>query len=159
MVQLKIKQVTGQDTFPVQVDLEGTVADLKAAVAAAAECETGALRLIYRGQILKDDKSLASYGGCWCWCSCCWTGGCSSWLAGAQCRRPPLRRTASPQKDEPLSMIHQHPTQHPTQHCTAELAEDHVVHMVRSKQQGGARCAALRCGLGGRGCMGRAACA
>lgn len=60
---LKIKQVTGQDTFPVEAQAEDTVAALKQAVAAKVDAEPAAIRLIYRGQILKDASTLESYGG------------------------------------------------------------------------------------------------
>ena len=63
-LSLKIKQVTGQETFPVQVEPSDTVAALKDAVAAHLGCEASGLRLIYRGSILKDASTLESYGGC-----------------------------------------------------------------------------------------------
>lgn len=65
MVTLKIKQVTGQDTFPVEVELQDTVLELKERVAQHLEAEPSALKLIYRGQILKDGSTLDSYGGKW----------------------------------------------------------------------------------------------
>ena len=63
---LKLKQVTGGgEPLPVEVEsLEGTVAELKELAAAAlgdASLAPG-LRLIYKGQILKDPSTLASYG-------------------------------------------------------------------------------------------------
>lgn len=62
-LMLKIKQVTGQDTFPVEAEADETVATLKEAVAAKVDAEPAAIRLIYRGQILKDTSTLESYGG------------------------------------------------------------------------------------------------
>lgn len=163
MVTLKIKQVTGQDTFPVETDLEGTVADLKAAVAAAVDGGTdpAALRLIYRGQILKDDKTLASYGGWvggWVLVRGCWAGA-GRWDGALRGRGrlprlqvPPSDLRALPSALECMTSMVVDPRCSTC--CQAGLAEDHVVHMVKSKQQqGGARCAAC---AGGRGLLGAA---
>jgi hypothetical protein len=60
---LKIKPTFGSDTFPVQTEPEATIADLKLAVAEkVADTEASGLRLIYRGQILKDGQTVESYG-------------------------------------------------------------------------------------------------
>ena len=60
---LKIKPTLGGDTFPVQTEPEATIADLKLAVAEkVADTEASGLRLIYRGQILKDGQTVESYG-------------------------------------------------------------------------------------------------
>lgn len=63
-MKLKIKQVTGDSTFVVESEQESTVLELKQAVAdkLADGIAPDSLRLIYRGQILKDPQSLASYG-------------------------------------------------------------------------------------------------
>lgn len=64
---LKIKQVTGDSTFTVESEPESTVLELKQAVAdkLGDALTPESVRLIYRGQILKDPQSLASYGK-WC---------------------------------------------------------------------------------------------
>ena len=60
---LKIKPTLGGDTFPVQTEPEATIAELKVAVAEkVADTEASGLRLIYRGQILKDGQTVESYG-------------------------------------------------------------------------------------------------
>ncbi|KAL4423598.1 hypothetical protein ABPG77_004638 [Micractinium sp. CCAP 211/92] len=63
-MQLKIKQVTGDSTFSVESEPESTVLELKQAVAdkLGDGLNPESVRLIYRGQILKDPQSLASYG-------------------------------------------------------------------------------------------------
>lgn len=65
-MQLKIKQVTGAETFPVTVEPSATIAELKQTVADILGGDTTpeTLRLIYRGQILKDPLTVESYGKC-----------------------------------------------------------------------------------------------
>ncbi|OAY65448.1 Ubiquitin domain-containing protein DSK2b [Ananas comosus] len=48
--------------FSVQVDLEATVGAFKAVVAGSCDVPAEQQRLIYKGRILKDDQTLASYG-------------------------------------------------------------------------------------------------
>lgn len=48
--------------FSVQVDLEATVGAFKGVVAGSCDVPAEQQRLIYKGRILKDDQTLASYG-------------------------------------------------------------------------------------------------
>lgn len=66
-MQLKIKQVTGDSTFSVVGEEGSTVLELKQAVAdkLGDGITPESIRLIYRGQILKDPQPLSSYGE-WC---------------------------------------------------------------------------------------------
>ena len=59
---LKIKPTLGGDTFPVEIEPEATILDLKQAVAEKSEAEPGAIRLIYKGRILQDAQTVGSYG-------------------------------------------------------------------------------------------------
>ena len=65
-MKLIIKPTLGGATFSVEVAADTTVAEFKEAVAAAEqsgnESEASSLRLIYRGQILKDASTIGSYG-------------------------------------------------------------------------------------------------
>ena len=62
-MKLIIKPTLGGATFAVEAAAETTVAEFKEAVAAAdGNCEAASLRLIYRGQILKDGSTVGSYG-------------------------------------------------------------------------------------------------
>ncbi len=47
-----------------EAEADDTVATLKEAVAAKVDAQPSAIRLIYKGQILKDASTLESYGGC-----------------------------------------------------------------------------------------------
>jgi hypothetical protein len=66
-MKLKIKQVTGAENLEVEVEASATIADLKQQVAEklGGDATAEGLRLIYRGQILKDPLTVESYGGCW----------------------------------------------------------------------------------------------
>ena len=61
---VKIKPTSGAVPFEVSIAPGATIAELKEAVAAQLGEEGGGagVRLIYRGQILKDAQSLDSYG-------------------------------------------------------------------------------------------------
>ena len=57
-------KATSGSKITLDVDLSATVADLKALLATPsnADCEPSRQRLIYKGHVLKDEKSLESYG-------------------------------------------------------------------------------------------------
>ena len=57
---------TSGNKFAVQADLGATVGAFKALVAASCDVPAQQQRLIYKGRILKDDQTLASYGACVC---------------------------------------------------------------------------------------------
>lgn len=57
---------TSGNKFAVRADLGATVGEFKAAVAESCDVPAPQQRLIYKGRILKDDQTLASYGACVC---------------------------------------------------------------------------------------------
>ena len=57
---------TSGNKFAVRADLGATVGDFKAVVAESCDVPAPQQRLIYKGRILKDDQTLASYGACAC---------------------------------------------------------------------------------------------
>ena len=63
MFNIYLKSTTGGDKIPVDVSNEMTIAEVKAAAADKAEVPAENQRLIYKGQVLKDDRTIASYGG------------------------------------------------------------------------------------------------
>jgi ubiquilin len=63
MVQLHVKTTSGKK-FEVEIELESTVLACKTALVAETEVPEAQQRLIYKGKVLKDDQTLASYGEC-----------------------------------------------------------------------------------------------
>lgn len=61
-ITVKIKQVTGGDTLEVETEPEVTIGELKEKVGEKLDAEATAIKLIYRGQILKDAQTVESYG-------------------------------------------------------------------------------------------------
>ncbi|TMW63051.1 hypothetical protein Poli38472_005669 [Pythium oligandrum] len=61
MVQLFVKTTAGKK-FSVEIELERTVAECKTALVAETEVPEAQQRLIFKGKVLKDDLTLASYG-------------------------------------------------------------------------------------------------
>ena len=62
-MQLVVKPTAGGDKFTVQdLQVSQTVADLKAEVAKKSSTPAEQQRLIYKGQVLKDERTLDSYG-------------------------------------------------------------------------------------------------
>lgn len=55
---------TSGNKFAVRADLGATVGEFKALVAESCDVPAPQQRLIYKGRILKDDQTLASYGAC-----------------------------------------------------------------------------------------------
>jgi hypothetical protein len=63
LAMLHIRYTNGSK-FPEWIDLSSTVAALKAIFAESCDVSAPQQRLIYKGRILKDDQTLASYGTC-----------------------------------------------------------------------------------------------
>jgi ubiquilin len=63
LATLHIRGTSG-NKFAVQADLGATVGAFKAIVAGSCDVPAPQQRLIYKGRILKDDQTLASYGAC-----------------------------------------------------------------------------------------------
>ena len=61
-ITVTIKPTSGGDKFQAEIQTSATVRDLKEEV--ARKCDTAAdqQRLIYKGQVLKDDRTVDSYG-------------------------------------------------------------------------------------------------
>ncbi|KAK9820265.1 hypothetical protein WJX72_008285 [[Myrmecia] bisecta] len=61
-ITVSIKPTSGGDKFSVQAETTGTVLELKDEVAKHVDIPAAEQRLIYKGQVLKDERDLASYG-------------------------------------------------------------------------------------------------
>jgi ubiquilin len=61
-ININIKPTAGGSKINLDVDPNATVLELKALLAEKASMPAAEQRLIYKGQILKDEKSLESYG-------------------------------------------------------------------------------------------------
>ncbi|KAJ0410250.1 hypothetical protein P43SY_002582 [Pythium insidiosum] len=61
MVQLFVKTTAGKK-FSVEIELERTVAECKTALVPTTEVPEAQQRLIFKGKVLKDEETLASYG-------------------------------------------------------------------------------------------------
>lgn len=61
MAPLQVKTTAGKK-FSIDVDLETTVAGCKEVLVGPTEVPAAQQRLIYKGKVLKDDLTLASYG-------------------------------------------------------------------------------------------------
>jgi len=55
-------KVTGGDKLSLEVTPKQTIAELKAAVATKCDIPAENQRLIYKGQVLKDEKTVEDYG-------------------------------------------------------------------------------------------------
>lgn len=64
-ITLKIKPTTGSPPFEVKVPPGASIGDLKTEVSRASETPVQLIRLIYKGQVLKDESSVESYGELW----------------------------------------------------------------------------------------------
>jgi len=60
--QIKIKPTSGGDNIVVSTDYGSTIAELKEAVAVEASITSAEQRLIYKGQVLKNERTVESYG-------------------------------------------------------------------------------------------------
>ena len=58
-----LKATTGGDKIAVDVRNDMTIGEMKAAVAEKADVPAENQRLIYKGQVLKDERTVESYGG------------------------------------------------------------------------------------------------
>lgn len=61
-ITLRIKPTTGSPPFEVKTTREATVGDLKTEVAKSCDSPADLVRLIYKGQVLKDHATVESYG-------------------------------------------------------------------------------------------------
>ena len=60
---VKIKSTgTGEKIFTVSTGDKATIAELKQAIEAKASVPAGEQRVIYKGQVLKDERTIESYG-------------------------------------------------------------------------------------------------
>lgn len=59
---VKIKSTSGGELMNVSTQAESTVAELKEAIAGKTDAPAKDQRLIYKGQVLKDDKTVNDYG-------------------------------------------------------------------------------------------------
>ena len=59
---MTIKPTSGGDKFQAEVETSATVRELKEEVARKSDTPADQQRLIYKGQVLKDDKTVESYG-------------------------------------------------------------------------------------------------
>lgn len=62
MVRLTIKPTAGGDKLSVEAEADGTVGELKELIAPLSSISADQQRLVWRGQILKDERTLADYG-------------------------------------------------------------------------------------------------
>ena len=62
-LNLKIKPTSGGAVFEVKVLPSSTILGLKAVVSPHCDAAVEQLRLIYKGQVLKDHETVESYGG------------------------------------------------------------------------------------------------
>lgn len=61
-IPIVVKPTTGGDKFTVEVDLDISVLELKEEVSKQSSIPAAEQRLIYKGQVLKDDRVLRTYG-------------------------------------------------------------------------------------------------
>ena len=60
--QIKVKPTSGGANLSVETSSRKTIAELKEAVATEASIPAGEQRLIYKGQVLKNERTVESYG-------------------------------------------------------------------------------------------------
>lgn len=61
-IKLNIKPTAGGDKFSVDIQTSASVRELKEAVAGRCTISADEQRLIYKGQVLKDERTVDSYG-------------------------------------------------------------------------------------------------
>ena len=73
-LNIKVKPTSGGAMFDVKVAPSATILELKAAVSPHCDASVQQLRLIYKGQVLKDHETVESYGEAMEVCSglSCW---------------------------------------------------------------------------------------
>ena len=64
-MKVKVKPTAGGDMLEVELEKTATIAEAKAEVLKL-RADFQDVRLIYRGQILKDERTVESYGECAC---------------------------------------------------------------------------------------------
>lgn len=62
VLKLFIKPTSGGEKISVEVEKSTTVAELKEAIGTTASIPAAEQRLIYKGQVLKDERTVESYG-------------------------------------------------------------------------------------------------
>lgn len=62
IIKVNIKPTSGGEKFQAEIDTSATVRELKEEVARKCDTNADQQRLIYKGQVLKDDRSIESYG-------------------------------------------------------------------------------------------------
>ena len=66
-IKVTIKPTSGGDKFQAEIETSATVRELKEEVARKCDTPADQQRLIYKGQVLKDDKTAESYGELLVW--------------------------------------------------------------------------------------------
>lgn len=61
-IKINVKPTAGGDKFSVEVETSVTIRELKEAVAGKCTITADEQRLIYKGQVLKDERTVDSYG-------------------------------------------------------------------------------------------------
>ena len=62
-IKIHVKPTAGGDKFSVDIETSVTIRELKEAVADKCTISADEQRLIYKGQVLKDERKIDSYGG------------------------------------------------------------------------------------------------
>jgi len=62
--KIKVKPTSGGANVTVSTDNATSIAELKEAIATEASIPSAEQRLIYKGQVLKDERTVESYGEC-----------------------------------------------------------------------------------------------
>ncbi len=107
-------KVTGGDKLSLEVTPKQTIAELKTAVATKCDIPAENQRLIYKGQVLKDEKTVEDYG------------------------KQGFRDHAKHLHDPSVS-IQYYCTDVDVLHGLAALAAEHVLHLVRGRSPGASR--------------------
>ena len=61
-IKIHVKPTAGGDKFSVEIETSASVRELKEAVAGKCTISADEQRLIYKGQVLKDERTVDSYG-------------------------------------------------------------------------------------------------
>lgn len=61
-IKINVKPTAGGDKFSVEIETSVTIRELKEAVAGKCTIAADEQRLIYKGQVLKDERTVDSYG-------------------------------------------------------------------------------------------------
>jgi hypothetical protein len=122
MTRLQVKPTAGGQKIDVETDLGRTVLELKEELAPICSIPAKEQRLVWRGQILKDERTLDSYGG----------------VGGRD--RLPLQPRCGAHSAALAAMVASFAARcaqpRRSRMRTAGIAEDHVLHLVRGKPAG-----------------------